>query len=101
MRGRQKSMTFKQVKKIKSKTDWKRVRKEEPDMTDPDAPDFSVIMAKEVKKMGRPKKAVCKKMVNLRLDHFTLTALRQSGKGWQTRVSDWITEGVRRDFVLK
>ena len=49
---------------------------------------------------GRPKKDFCKDMVNLRLDHFVLMALRQSGKGWQTRVSDWITEGVRKGIIV-
>ena len=48
---------------------------------------------------GRPKKAVCKNMVNLRLDHFAVIALRQSGKGWQTRVSDYVSEGVRQGIL--
>ena len=46
MPGKVKSLTFEQLKKIKSKTDWERVRNEEPDMTDPDVPDFSEIMTK-------------------------------------------------------
>ena len=46
-------MTFEQAKKIISKTDWERIRNEEPDMTDPDAPDFSEIMGKEINKMTR------------------------------------------------
>ena len=53
MHGKITSMTFEDAKKIKSETDWERIRNEEPDMTDPDAPDFSEIMAKEVKKMTR------------------------------------------------
>ena len=52
MRGEIKSMTFEQVKQIRSETDWERVRNEEPDMTDPDAPDFSEIMANELRKMN-------------------------------------------------
>ena len=53
MNGEITSMTFENAERITSKTDWERIRNEEPDMTDPDAPDFSEIMAKEVKKMAR------------------------------------------------
>jgi uncharacterized protein (DUF4415 family) len=134
--------TLKQVKKIKSLTDWHKVKDQEPDLTDPDALEFTKEMfaaalrpgrltekelkslAKEkpehtalvkfelahraadkkykkaveaniVHRMGRPKKAVCKEHVNLRLDSFALSTLRRSGKGWQTRVSNFISAGVK------
>ena len=101
MRGKMKSMTFEQARKIKSLTDWKKVRREEPDMTDPDAPDFSGLLEKEIehRRLGRPKKEVCKKSLTLRVEPFTLIALRQYGKGWQTRLSNYISEGVRKGLV--
>ena len=52
MRGKIQSMTFEQVNEIASKTDWERVRNEEPDMSDPDAPDFSETMRREVEKIS-------------------------------------------------
>ena len=58
MRGEIKSMTFEQLKNIKSMTDWERVKHEEPDMTDPDAPDFSDNMAIEIEKTNSVKKPV-------------------------------------------
>ena len=56
MFGDIRSMTFEQAKKLESKTDWERVRNEEPDITDPDAPDFSETMIKEIKKMTNPER---------------------------------------------
>ena len=53
MNGKITSITFKQATKFKSNTDWERVRNNEPDMTDPDAPDFSGVMVKEVKKITK------------------------------------------------
>jgi uncharacterized protein (DUF4415 family) len=95
MNGKVKTLTLEQVKKLKSGTDWDRVRNQEPDLTDPDAPDFSDLMVDKIKRLGRPPKAVCKDMVNLRLDHFVLATLRGSGKGWQTRLSNYIAKGVK------
>jgi uncharacterized protein (DUF4415 family) len=37
---------------------------------------------------GRPKAAVTKQPVKLRLDADVLSALRASGDGWQTRVNE-------------
>jgi uncharacterized protein (DUF4415 family) len=95
MNGKVKTLTLEQVKKLKSGTDWDRVRNQEPDITDPDAPNFSDLLAAKIKRLGRPPKAVCKEMVNLRLDRFVLSALRGSGKGWQTRLSAYIARGVK------
>lgn len=47
-----------------------------------------------LKPRGRPKAAVRKEHVNLRLDPVILEAFRASGPGWQTRVNaalaDWL-----------
>ena len=37
---------------------------------------------------GRPKAAVTKEPVKIRLDADVLAALRASGEGWQTRIND-------------
>lgn len=37
---------------------------------------------------GRPKSAVTKEPVKLRLDADVLAALRATGDGWQTRIND-------------
>jgi uncharacterized protein (DUF4415 family) len=72
----------------------------EPDMTDPDNPDVAELLEKGLaRRIGRPPKAVCKDMLNLRVDHFDLLALRHSGRGWQTRVSNWISEGIRKGVL--
>ena len=60
MHGKIASMTIENAEKLISETDWERVKNEEPDMTDPDAPDFSEVMAKEVEKKA---KAVVAKQV--------------------------------------
>jgi len=71
--------------------------KKEPDMTDPDAPDIVDLLEKGLAhRIGRPKKAYCKKLLTIRVEPFTLRSLRMSGKGWQTRLSDWIDDGVRK-----
>ena len=71
-----------------------------PDLTDPDAPDFSELMTEEIRRLGRPKKAFCKKLLTIRVEPLTLYSLRMSGKGWQTRVSDWIDDGVRKGVLV-
>ena len=40
------------------------------------------------KPRGRPKAAMTKEAVKLRLDADVLAALRASGDGWQTRIND-------------
>ena len=65
--------------------------------TDPDeAPELTAGFFKsadlyegsQLKTRGRPKAAVTKEAVKLRLDADVLAALRASGEGWQTRIND-------------
>ncbi|MDR2429040.1 MAG: BrnA antitoxin family protein [Candidatus Margulisbacteria bacterium] len=80
----------------------RKLSRKEPDMTDPDNPDVTELLANGlVRRVGRPKKVECKKLINLRLEMFALDALRKSGKGWQTRTSDYISQGVRNGMLLK
>ena len=44
---------------------------------------------------GRPKAAVTKEAVKLRLDADVLAALRATGDGWQTRINDMLRASMR------
>ena len=46
------------------------------------------------KKMWKPQK----KVVSIRIDADLLEALKASGKGWQTRLNDWIRNGVASHY---
>ena len=48
-----------------------------------------------LKARGRPKAAVTKEPVKLRLDADVLAALRASGEGWQTRINDALRASLR------
>jgi uncharacterized protein (DUF4415 family) len=89
----------------RSKIEAEMGRLPEPDLTDPDNPEWTEemfararpahevlppeIMAQFPKsKGGRPRKESPKPAVNLRLDAKVLDHLRSSGPGWQTRVND-------------
>jgi uncharacterized protein (DUF4415 family) len=48
-----------------------------------------------LKVRGRPKAAVTKEPVKLRLDADVLAALRASGEGWQTRINDALRASLR------
>jgi uncharacterized protein (DUF4415 family) len=48
------------------------------------------VTAMQAARRGRPKAAVTKEPVKLRLDADVLAALRSSGDGWQTRINDML-----------
>jgi uncharacterized protein (DUF4415 family) len=57
---------------------------------------FSALPQSLQKKLrGRPKAAVTKEAVKLRLDADLLEALRASGEGWQTRINDTLRASLR------
>ena len=95
--------TSKEMKKMKSETDWKMVKRLdkagiEPEMSHPNDAEvtdeeFAVAMSK--RGAGRPKKTSPKEHINLRVDADILAALRATGKGWQTRVNKALREYVR------
>jgi uncharacterized protein (DUF4415 family) len=70
----------------------------EPDLTDPDAPEITDEQIALATRRSRPLKANKKQLVALRLPAFALLKLRQSGKGWQTRLSakiaQWVSKGL-------
>jgi uncharacterized protein (DUF4415 family) len=49
----------------------------------------------QLKPRGRPKAAVTKVPVKLRLDADVLSALRASGEGWQTRINDSLRASLK------
>lgn len=65
------------------------MRAREPDLTDPDAPDFSGLMRVELKRLrGRPAGSGRKDAVSLRVDRDVLAGFRATGRGWQTRMNE-------------
>lgn len=70
-------------------SDWEWVRAHEPDLSDPDAPDFSGLMRVELKRLrGRPAGSGRKDAVSLRVDRDVLARFRATGRGWQTRMNE-------------
>jgi uncharacterized protein (DUF4415 family) len=51
--------------------------------------------AEMLKPRGRPKAAVTKTHVNLRLDAEVLEAFRATGPGWQTRINSALREWLK------
>jgi len=94
------SYTTEELKKMKSETDWKRVlaMKDEDISSDEDSPRLSELIVKgritRTVRRGRPPVAEPKEKVTLRMDAAALRALRATGKGWQTRLSDQISKWV-------
>lgn len=85
----------------KDKTDWNAFDKMDDAAiaravaSDPDA---APIEAKGLRliRRGRPKKAVTKQRITMRLSRDVVDAFRATGKGWQTRMDealkDWLKE---------
>jgi uncharacterized protein (DUF4415 family) len=51
------------------------------------------------RKVGRPRAAVTRTMLSLRVDPDVLAALRASGRGWQTRVNALLREAVTKGKI--
>ena len=94
--------TIKQIKAELTESDIKNFKKgmrHKPDMADPDALTPTPEMLQSAVRMGRPPKDNPKKSVYIYFDSEVVNHLRATGKGWQTRVSDWVTQGVRRGVL--
>ena len=75
-------------------------KKPNPELIDDENPEWTDEMFKQsvrldalppslqAKLRGRPKAAVTKEAVKVRLDADVLKVLRASGDGWQTRIND-------------
>jgi uncharacterized protein (DUF4415 family) len=63
-------------------------------LSDPDAqPIVGNVGLKPVR--GRPRQAVTRRMMSLRVDPDVLEALRASGRGWQTRVNELLRKALK------
>lgn len=73
-----------------------------PDWIDPDdapdlsAPEWAAKLAATPVKRGRPRAARTKISTTIRLDADVLTAFREEGEGWQTRIN-----AVLREYLAK
>jgi uncharacterized protein (DUF4415 family) len=66
-------------------------------LSDPDAQPITDAQWKAMPavRLGRPKAAVTKQPVKLRLDPDVLAVLRNAGDGWQTRINDMLRASLR------
>jgi uncharacterized protein (DUF4415 family) len=91
------SYTTEELKRIKSETDAARVlaMADEDILYDEDSPDLSPLIAAgkvKIMRRGRPPVQQPKEKVTIRVDAAALRVLRSTGRGWQTRLSNQITE---------
>jgi uncharacterized protein (DUF4415 family) len=92
------SYTTEELKKMKSETDWERVLAMTDDEIprDEDSPTLSALRdaGKDVRvaRRGRPFAAEPKEKITIRVEASALRALRATGKGWQTRLSNQISK---------
>ena len=84
-----------------SRSHWDDVRRKfregvEPE-ADPDAPDATALLHEDVarRRAGRPVGSGNKEQVSIRLDRSVLAAFRATGKGWQTRVNDALSDWLK------
>ena len=61
-----------------------------PELTDAFFERADEYAGEKLVRRGRPKAAVTKEAVKLRLDADLLAALRATGDGWQTRINDML-----------
>jgi uncharacterized protein (DUF4415 family) len=57
-------------------------------LSDPDAQPMSDDMMKQLRPLGRPKAAVTKERVTIRLSPEVTAFFRAGGQGWQTRLDE-------------
>ncbi|MDR2490215.1 MAG: BrnT family toxin [Spirochaetaceae bacterium] len=66
-----------------------------PVVYDEDAPELSAVELSEFKRVrGRPKKAVKKERIDLLLEPESARHLREGGRGWQTRLREYVEQGI-------
>jgi uncharacterized protein (DUF4415 family) len=73
----------------------KQAARREPNMSDQDAPDLSELLRADVKRRrGRPVKEIKKGVLSLRLATPYIAKLRRNGRGWQTRLREYVEQGI-------
>ncbi len=64
-------------------------------------PEFFEAIAeiREIKQRGRPPQEHHKQRITLRLDDNIVTTLRSTGKGWQTRLNDFLNKAIEQKLL--
>jgi uncharacterized protein (DUF4415 family) len=52
-----------------------------------------------INKNGRPRVDDPKQVVSIRLPASAIKSLRQTGRGWQTRASEYLVKGIQRGIL--
>ena len=66
-----------------------------PELTDAFFEQADEFIGTKLVRRGRPKAAVTKEPVKLRIDPDVLAAFRSGGPGWQTRMNDALRDWLR------
>lgn len=66
-----------------------------PELTDAFFEQADEFIGTQLVRRGRPKAAVTKQPVKLRLDSEIIAAFRAEGPGWQTRMNDALKDWLR------
>ncbi|GMO55247.1 MAG: hypothetical protein Ta2G_14250 [Termitinemataceae bacterium] len=68
---------------------------ERPIVYDEDVPELSDDQLAQFKRVrGRPKKAARKERIDLLLETESVQHLRMGGRGWQTRLREYVEKGI-------
>ncbi|MEW6113329.1 MAG: BrnA antitoxin family protein [Thermodesulfobacteriota bacterium] len=98
---------------MKKKPDPELIDKENPEWTEEDfrraRPAAEVLpeivglegAAQMLRPRGRPKAAMTKTHVNIRLDADVLKAFKTTGPGWQTRINEALREWLKKGKLEK
>ncbi|MDR1322833.1 MAG: BrnA antitoxin family protein [Candidatus Margulisbacteria bacterium] len=89
--------TIAELKKHKPKVDWavvRQIKKSGKGLKD-ETEDFDISAAKIVHRgVGRPPKDITRDTVTLRLPTTLIFQLKATGKGWNTRASTYLEQGI-------
>ena len=66
-----------------------------PELTEAFFQEAKLYKGNKIQARGRPKAAITKEPVKLRLDADVLAALRATGEGWQTRINETLRASLR------
>ena len=64
-------------------------------MADPDALPLTDDGFTKLKRVGRPRAAITKERISIRLSRDVLESFRATGEGWQTRMDEALKEWIK------
>lgn len=91
----QKYLTTKSGRKILLNTPEEDAAITEAAMSDPDALPLTDEDFAKLKRVGRPRAAVTKERITIRLSREVVESFRATGSGWQTRMDEALAEWLR------